>query len=90
MLHTIALIAAIVLPLWNIPLIYRMIKRRSSDDISISWAVGVWICLILMAPSGFVSKDTVWKVYNILNLVLFSGVLITVLVFHKKGNKNRL
>jgi hypothetical protein len=44
MMKTIALIAAIALPLFNIPLIVRIIKRKSSEDMSISWALGVWIC----------------------------------------------
>jgi len=62
----------------------RIIKRQSSDDISISWAVGVWTCLALMAPSGFVSKDMVWRAFNIVNFFLFSGVLIFVLMYRKK------
>ncbi|MDP2938638.1 MAG: hypothetical protein Q8O13_00935 [Candidatus Omnitrophota bacterium] len=77
----IGLIAAIILPLWNIPLIVRIIKRKSSRDLSILWAIGVWVCLLLMAPSGFISKDIVWRVFNIVNLILFSAVVITVLVF---------
>ena len=42
MIQTIALIASIVLPLWNIPLILKIIRRKSSRDVSMSWAVGVW------------------------------------------------
>jgi len=83
MVQKIALIAAIILPFWNIPLIVRIIKRKSSRDISIYWAVGVWVCLALMAPTSFVSVDIVWKVFSIINFVFFSGVLITVLAFRK-------
>ena len=77
-LDYIGLAASIVMPLFNIPLIVRIIRRRSSADISMSWAMGVWICALLMAPSGFTSKDMVWRSYNIVNLVLFSGVVIAV------------
>lgn len=87
MIEKIALIGAIVLPFCNIPLIVRIIKRRSSEDISIPWAIGVWICLVLMAPDGFVSDDIVWKVYNIINFVLFSAVAVTVLLFRKRKTK---
>lgn len=87
MIEKIALIGGIVLPFCNIPLIVRIIKRRSSEDISIPWAIGVWICLVLMAPDGFVSDDIVWKVYNIINFVLFSAVVITVLLFRKRKLK---
>lgn len=83
MLQKLALIAAVILPLWNIPLIIRIIKRKSSRDVSPYWAVGVWICLILMAPAGFVSKDIVWRVFNIANLILFTLVLISVMAYRK-------
>jgi uncharacterized membrane protein YhaH (DUF805 family) len=82
-IQTLGLVTAIVLPLWNIPLIARMVKRKSSKDISLWWALGVWVCLVLMAPSGLVSQDIVWKVYNIVNFILFSAVVVTTLIYHK-------
>ena len=84
-MEKIALIAAILLPLWNIPLIVRVIKRKSSKDISIYWALGVWICFLLMAPQGFSSSDPVWRAFNIMNLILFTAVVIVVLIYRKKG-----
>ena len=83
-MHSIALIAGIVLPLWNIPLILRIIRRKSSEDISIPWALGVWTCLALMAPSAFVSKDEVWRIFSMINVVLFSFVVISVLAYRKR------
>ena len=84
MIETIGLLAAVVLPLWNIPLIVRIRRRKSSDDVSLHWALGVWTCLLLMVPSGLVSKDLVWKVFNSMNFILFSAVMITVLIYRKK------
>ena len=83
MIQKIALVAAIVLPLWNIPLMVRMIKRKSSKDVSIFWALGVWTCFVLMAPSGFTSPDLVWRAFNISNLILFSLVVVTVFIYRK-------
>ena len=79
----IGLLAAIILPFFNIPLIVRIIRRRCSADISMSWAMGVWVCSLLMAPAGFTSKDLVWRCYNIVNLILFTAVVITVLRYRK-------
>ena len=79
------MIAAVILPLWNIPLILKIIKRKSSKDLSTSWALGVWGCIVLMAPAGFFSKDIVWRVFNIVNFVLFTAVVITVLVYRKRN-----
>ena len=79
----IGLLAAVILPFFNIPLIVRIIRRRSSADISMSWAMGVWVCSLLMAPSGFTSKDLVWRCFNIVNLVLFTGVVIAVWRYRK-------
>ena len=87
MIERIALVAAIALPLFNIPLIVRMVKRKSSEDISIHWAVGVWICFLLMAPQAFTSADLVWRAFNIMNLILFTAVVIAVLAY-RKNRKN--
>jgi len=84
MIETIGLIAAIMVPLWNIPLIMRIIKRRSSKDISLYWALGVWICFICMAPAGVKSSDLVWRVFNIANLTLFTCVVAVVLWYRFK------
>ena len=81
MIDAIALVGAIILPLWNIPLIVRIWRRKSSKDLSIYWALGVWTCLLMMAPSAFTSKDPVWKVFSILNLAIFSIVVIFVLAY---------
>jgi len=82
---TLALVFGIILPFWNIPLIIRIVKRKSSQDISIYWALGVWTCMVLMAPSAFTSEDLVWRIFNIVNMVIFSVVVIIVLAYRKKG-----
>ncbi len=83
MIEKIAFVAAIVLPFWNIPLIVRIIKRKSSKDISIYWVLGVWTCFALMAPDGFRSTDVVWRTFNIVNLILFSVVALVVLAYRR-------
>lgn len=79
----IGLIAAIALPLWNIPLIIRIEKRKSSKDISVLWAVGVWVCILFMFPSAIVSTDVVYKTFSIINIILFTGVVIQTIRFRK-------
>lgn len=81
LIEQIGLVASVVMPLWNIPLMIRIIKRKSSADISGSWLWGVWICAVLMAPSGLVSKDIVWRTFNIVNLFLFTGVVIVAMKY---------
>lgn len=84
MIETIALIAAVILPFWNIPLIVKIVKRKSSQDISLAWAIGVWTCLLLMAPAGLMSTDKVWKIFNIINFLFFTLVLGFVLAYRKQ------
>ena len=84
MIHKIAMIAGITLPLWNIPLVVRIIRRKSSEDVSAYWALGVWGSLVLMAPSAFVSKDPVWRYFNIVNFVIFSFVVLIVIFYKMK------
>ncbi len=83
-IEMVALVASVVLPLWNIPLIIKIVKRKSSGDISRSWALGVWVCLLLMFPAGIRSADIVWKTFNIVNFTLFSTVVFIVLRYSEK------
>ncbi len=83
LIEQIGLVASVALPLWNIPLMVKIIRRKSSQDISLSWLWGIWICTVLMAPSGFASEDLVWKTFNIVNLIMFSGVVIVVLKYRR-------
>jgi uncharacterized protein with PQ loop repeat len=81
LIEKIGLVAAVALPLWNIPLILKIVRRRSSGDISLAWALGVWVCILFMAPSGFRSEDIVWRTFNIINFVLFTCVVIATLKY---------
>ena len=83
LIEKIGLVAAVVMPFFNIPLILRITKRKSSKDISLFWVLGVWTCIILMAPSAFVSTDIVWRSFNSVNLVMFTAVMITVLKYRR-------
>jgi len=73
------LAAALILPLWNIPLILKISERKSSKDFSLLWTFGVWLTLLAMLPSALVSDDFVFKVFNIANLTIFSAVVVTVI-----------
>ena len=79
MFEVAGLVAAVLLPLWNIPLILRIRQRRSSKDLSLWWVFGVWACLLLMLPSGLQSSDMVFRVFTVVNAVLFTAVVVQVL-----------
>ena len=81
--ETVGLIASICLPLWNIPLILNIVKRKSSADLSLMWVLGVWVCSLLMLPSGIMSKDIVLKAFSIVNITLFTGVTIAAIKYRK-------
>lgn len=78
MIKLLGLIAALILPLWNIPLVLRIVQRKSSKDLSLWWTFGVWAALLLMLPSALVSDDFVFKVFNIANLLIFTVVVAIV------------
>ncbi|MBI3996178.1 MAG: hypothetical protein HY352_00820 [Candidatus Omnitrophica bacterium] len=78
MVKTIGLIAAVAMPLWNIPLILKLEQRKSSKDISVAWAVGVWVCIVLMVPAGLTSADAVFRAFTVVNTILFTAVAIQV------------
>lgn len=80
-IETVGFLSAILLPLWNLPLILRIRRRRSSADISLAWAVGVLVCLIGMLPSGLYSPDPIYRAFTVVNLLFFSVVVFQVLRF---------
>ena len=81
--ETIGLWAGVMLPLWDIPLIVQVLRRKSSADISVMWAVGIWLSSVLMAPSAFVSGDKAAMGFNAVNVVMLTIVLIVVLKYRK-------
>lgn len=78
MIKLLGLIAALVLPFWNIPLILKVSQRRSSKDFSLWWTFGVWFTLLAMLPSALVSEDIVFKVFNLANITIFTAVVVQV------------
>ncbi len=83
MIQTIGFWSALVLPLFDIYLIAWIIKRKSSADISMVWAVGFWASAVLMAPSAFVKGDPVAVGFNIVNVVMLTALLIAVIKYRR-------
>lgn len=79
--QTLGLVSSIVLPFFNIPLMMRMIRRRSSQDLSLTWVIGVFLCLLGMLPAGLRSTDLIFKVFAVVNLIFFSGVTFLAVYF---------
>ena len=84
LLEAVGMVAAAAMPLWNIPLILRIERRGSSGDISLTWVLGVWACILLMSPAAVRSSDPAFRIFGWMNLVLFTGVVVQVLRFRDK------
>ena len=84
-LELLALVASVVMPLWNIPLIVKIVGRKSSSDLSLYWLWGVWTCMLLMVPWAFFTADKVLRVFSLINFVLFSGVAVVVMKYRKRS-----
>ena len=84
MWDTIGLWAGIILPLWDIPLIVRIIRRKSSADISLIWMWGLWASSVLMAPSALIANTNKAAVgFNIVNVTALTTLLVVVLKYHR-------
>lgn len=81
----IGIAAGVVLPLFNIPLIMRLVQRKSSEDFSLSWAIGVWVCIVLMTPQALKSSDAAFRAFGIVNILFFSVVAFLVVKYRSKG-----
>ncbi len=84
--ETIGFWAGIMLPLWDIPLIMRIIQRKSSEDISLMWIWGLWLASVLMTPSAFIVGNKLAIAFNIVNVVMLSIVLVVVIKYQKGRN----
>ena len=82
MISKLGMISAILLPLFDIPLIWRIVKRKSSEDISLVWTFGIWICILGMFPASWISSDPIMKVFAVVNTILFTAVVIAVVCYH--------
>jgi hypothetical protein len=82
-LELLALVASVVMPLWNIPLIVKIVQRKSSYDLSLFWLWGVWVCMLLMIPWAWVTRELVLKVFSFVNFILFSGVVVVVMKYRR-------
>jgi uncharacterized protein with PQ loop repeat len=78
-------VSGIALPLFNIPLIIKLIKRKSSADLSLTWAVGVWVCIVFMTPRALSSPDIAFKAFGAMNIVFFSIVTFFVVKYRSKS-----
>ncbi len=87
MITAIGIVSGFAMPLLNIPLIVRVIRRRSSGDISLVWTIGVWLCVMGMLPSSLRSPDIVLRTFGIMNAIFFTGTFASVLYFHPSVKK---
>jgi hypothetical protein len=62
-------------------------KRKSSEDISLVWTFGIWACILGMLPSSLVSPDPILKVFEIVNVVLFTAVVAVVVWYYPLRKK---
>lgn len=83
MVVVLGVLAAVILPFFNIPLILRIRRRKSSEDVSLVWAWGVFVCIVLMFPSALLSKDVVFKLFSVVNFLFFSTVVYYVAKYRK-------
>ena len=89
MIQTLGMVSGIMMPFFNLPLMLRIIRRRSSQDISLVWVVGVWFCVMGLLPSSLQSPDPILLAFGVVNALFFTGVFLSVLYFHPAIKKIR-
>ena len=89
MMDWIGTAAAFLMPFFNIPLILRLLERKSSEDFSLFWIGGIWFCTILMTPCALSSHDLALKLFGWSNLILFSVVAILVFYYRWRPGIDR-
>jgi hypothetical protein len=82
MIKILGMVSAVAMPFFDIPLIARIIRRKSSQDISLVWTVGIYVCILGMLPSSLVSSDPILAAFGMVNTVLFTAVVVAVFYYH--------
>ena len=82
-IQKIGMIGGIAMPFFNIPLIYHIWKRKSSEGLSMTWALGIWVCILLMTPQAVRSQDIAFRAYGIVNVVFFTVVVFFILKYRR-------
>ena len=88
-IQTLGFVSSIALPFFNIPLMMRLIRRRSSQDLSLTWVIGVFLSLLGMFPAGLRSTDLIFRVFTVVNLAFFSGVTALAIYFRYSSAKSK-
>lgn len=87
-----AMVGGLVLPLFNVPLILAIRKRRSSEGLSMTWALGVWVCIVMMTPQALRSEDIAFRVYGVVNIIFFTIAVFYILKYRRplpRGNQEK-
>ncbi len=77
-------LGSLALPLFNIPLMIKLYRRKSSADLSLVWVIGVEVCIILMLPAGLESQDLIFRVFAVMNILFFTGVACLAFYYREK------
>ncbi len=77
-------VSAVALPLFNIPLIIKLMQTKSSKNYSLSWALGVWVCILFMTPQAMRSQDVAFRSFGFINLFFFTIVTFLIVKYRQK------
>ena len=70
MIYKLGMVSAVLMPFFDIPLIWRIVRRKSSEDISLVWTFGIWACILGMLPASLVSADPILKAFGIVDEIV--------------------
>lgn len=77
----VATIMGTIMSLAGIPQIHRILKRKSSNDVSISLVVIFLVGVIVWITYGLIFKDYPIIISNGVGIVVWSGTLATVIKY---------
>ena len=87
-IQKVAMIAGVAMPFFNIPLVLHIWRRKSSEGLSLVWALGVWTCILLMTPQALRSGDAAFRAYGVVNVIFFTVVVFFILKYRRSSKRN--
>lgn len=81
----IGIVGSILMPLFNIPMIVRIIRRKSSQDFSLVGAAGLFSCMLLMLPQALRSEEISFKLLNFISVIVFGILIVSIIRYRSKS-----
>lgn len=76
-------ICSMIVPVFHIPLIMKLVRKKSSQEWSLLSVIGFWIATLGIQPWALMTDDRALTILNTLSLMFISVELVLVIKYRR-------